>query len=303
MSSLRLTVFAWLAATAAAQQGGVELFVGETLFVGGTRLSSTWLHEQTSGMRRSTSSAANPDSLDRDRNIFVLGGTHGWRQGTDVTLLVPVVHTDAAFGATPNQITSDFTALGDISLTVRQRLHHQVWERGAWNTSMLAGMQMPNGEDGERDDSGSLLPANWQAGSGSWDPFASVATTLEFDRLRIDANAFYFLPTEGTQGFESGDVFSSTLTFGYRALMTRYPGPTVSIKGGIRYRHEGRAQQGGMPLLGFGRDELSVRLGATWHPIPNLDLVATFEVPIWQDVNESQLGVGYRLIAGVGWRF
>lgn len=278
------------------------MFVGETLFVGGTRLSSTWLHEQSSGMRRATSSVANPGGVDRDRNIFVLGGMHGLRQGTDVTLLVPVLHTDAIFGADPNQISSDYTALGDVSMTVRQRVHHQVWERGAWNTSMLGGVQMPTGADDERE-LGALLPANLQAGSGSWDPFASVATTLEFDRLRIDASALYFLPTEGTQGFEAGDVFSGTLTFGYRALMTRYPGPTVSIKGGLRYRHEGRAQQRGVPLLGFGREELAVRLGTTWHPIPSLDLIATLEIPIWQDVNESQLGVGYRLIAGMGWRF
>lgn len=280
----------------------MELFVGETLFVGGTRLSSTWLHEQASGLRRSTSSAANPDGVDLDRNIFVLGGMHGLRRGTDITLLVPVLQTDAVFGAAPNQVASDDTALGDISLTLRQRVHHQAWERGAWNTSLLFGVQMPTGDDGERE-GGVLLPANLQAGSGSWDPFASVATTLEFDRLRFDANALYFLPTEGTQGFEAGDVFSGTLTVGYRALMTRYPGPTVSIKGGLRYRHEGRAQQNGASLSGFGREELSVRLGTTWHPIPNLDVVVTLEVPVWQGVNETQPGVGYRLIAGMGWRF
>ena len=284
------------------QQGGIELLVGETLFVGGTRLSSTWLHQEGGRLRRGSVSAANPAGVALDRDTLVLGAAYGLRRGTDVTMLLPLQSTDAYFGATPNTVDSDSTALGDVSLTVRQRLHHQVWKRGAWNTSVLGGIQLPTGDDSERVN-GVLLPANLQAGSGSWDPFASVATTLELDRLRLDANVFYLLPTEGGQSFAAGDVFSGTLTLGYRALMTRYPGPTVSVKAGLRYRSEGRSHQNNLALSGFGRDELAIRLGTTWHPIPNLDLVATFEIPVYQRVNESQTEIDYRLIAGVGWRF
>jgi len=285
-----------------AQQGGIELLVGETLFVGGTRLSSTWIHDEGNGLRESTSTINNPDGTRLDRDTLVLGGMHGLRRGTDITLLVPVLSTDATFGATPDTIDADHTALGDISVTVRQRIHHHLWERSAWNTSLLGGIQMPTGDTDERVN-GTLLPANLQAGSGSWDPFASLATTLELDRLRIDANAFYIRPTVGSQSFQSGDVFSTTLTIGYRALMTRYPGPTVSLKTGLRYRHEGRAYQDGAALSGFGREELSIRFGTTWHPIPNLDLVTTLEIPVYQKVNEAQIAIDYRLIAGFGWRF
>ena len=291
-----------LLASATAQQGGVELFVGETLFVGGTRLSATWLHEETNGLLRSTSPATSPDGLTVDRDTVVLGAMHGLRRGTDVTLLVPVIGTQAAFCAPPNRTDTDHVDLGDVSLTVRQRVHHEVWDRGAWATSVLAGVQTPTGATDERE-GGALLPANLQAGSGSWDPFASVASTLELDRLRFDANALYFSPTEGSQQFEAGDVFSATLTVGYRALMTQYPGPTVSTKVGVRYRREGRARQGGTALLGFGREELALRAGATWHPTPDLDVVMTLEVPVYQDVNELQPDVDFRLLAGIGWRF
>lgn len=288
--------------TAHAQQGGVELFVGETLFVGGTRLSATWLHTETNGLLRSTSSAASPDGLAVDRDTTVLGAMHGLRRGTDVTVLAPVIGTQAAFGAPPSRGETDHFDLGDISVTVRQRLHHEHWERSAWATSMLVGVQTPTGATDERQ-GGALLPANLQAGSGSWDPFVSLASTLELDRLRLDANALYFSPTEGSQQFEAGDVLSATLTVGYRALMTQYPGPTVSVKGGVRYRREGRARQAGVGIEGFGREELALRAGATWHPTPDLDVVMTLEVPVYQDVNELQPDVDYRLLAGVGWRF
>ena len=300
--ALSLLALGALPAAVYAQQGGVELFVGETLFVGGTRLSATWLHEETSGLLRSTSSATDPDGLAVDRDTVVLGAMHGLRRGTDVTVLVPVIGTQAAFGAPPNRTETDHTDLGDVSVTIRQRLHHAHWERSAWATSVLLGIQTPTGATDERR-GGALLPANLQAGSGSWDPFVSVASTLELDRLRLDANALYFTPTEGDQQFQGGDVFSATLTVGYRALMTQYPGPTVSLKGGVRYRSEGRAEQAGVDLLGFGREEVALRAGATWHPTPDLDVVFTLEVPVYQDVNELQPDVDYRLLAGVGWRF
>lgn len=287
---------------ASAQQGAIELFVGETIFVGGTRISSTWLHQEGGDLRNSVASAANPDGSDLSRDILVLGAMHGLRRGTDLTLLAPIFHTDATMGSTPNAIDADHTALGDISLTVRQRLHHEVWHRSAWSTSLLGGIQLPTGDDDERRN-GVLLPANLQAGSGSWDPFASMATTLELDRLRFDANAFYLRPTQGSQNFEAGEVFSVTMMMGYRALMTRYPGPTVSIKGGLRYRHEGRSRQDGDLLDGFGREELALRIGSTWHPAPEWDVVVTLEVPVYQDVNETQSEIDYRFVAGVGWRF
>lgn len=290
------------AVPAAAQQGGIELFAGETLFVGGTRLSATYLRQEGGGLLRSTSSTSSPDGLEVDRDVVVFGAMHGIRRGTDITLLVPVLRTDAAFGAPPARTETDHVGLGDVSLTIRQRIYHDVWDRGAFATSVLVGTQAPTGEDDERRD-GVLLPANLQAGSGSWDPFAGLATTFELDRLRIDANAFYLSPTEGTQQFEAGDVFSATLTVGYRALMTQYPGPTISTKLGVRYRREGRARQAGAALQGFGREEIALRAGATWHPIPNVDVVFTFELPVYQDVNELQPETDFRVIAGFGYRF
>ena len=61
--------------------------------------------------------------------------------------------------------------------------------------------------------------------------------------------------------------------------------------------------QAGAALQGFGREEIALRAGATWHPIPNVDVVFTFELPVYQDVNELQPETDFRLIAGFGYRF
>ena len=59
-----------------------------------------------------------------DRDTVVLGAMHGLRRGTDVTVLAPVIGTQAAFGAPPSRRETDHFDLGDVSVTVRQRLHH-----------------------------------------------------------------------------------------------------------------------------------------------------------------------------------
>ena len=291
-----------IAAPATAQQGAIELFVGETLFVGGTRLSATYLHEEGGGLRSGTRSVANPNDFQRSRDTLVLGATHGLQRGTDVTLLAPFLRTDATFGDGLGAVDTDHAALGDMSLTLRQRVHHEVWERSAWSTSVLAGLQFPTGDDDERSN-GRLLPPGLQAGSGSFDPYLGLASTLELDRLRIDSNLLDLRPTQGSQDFESGDVFSASLTAGYRVLMTRYPGPTVGVKAGLRYRHEDRARLDGVSLESSGREELAFQAGITYHPYPNWDLVLTLELPFYENFHGQQTEVDYRLLIGFGWRF
>jgi len=291
-----------LAGSAGAQQGAIDLFVGETLFVGGTRLSTTYLHAEGGGLRSGRRSIANPRGVERNRNILVLGLAHGLRRGTDVTLLAPFLRTDATFADGMGMVDTDHAALGDISVTLRQRVHHHVWERSAWSTSLLGGTQFPTGDDGERQN-GVLLPPELQAGSGSFDPYAGLATTLELDRLRVDSSLFYVRPTEGSQNFESGDVLSASISAGYRVVMNRYPGPTVSLKGGLRYRREGRARLDGNMLPSSGRQELACRAAITYHPYPDWDVVVTLELPFYQDVHGSQTGVDYRMLVGLGWRF
>ena len=119
----------------------------------------------------------------------------------------------------------------------------------------------------------------------------------------MDASLFYLRPTRGAQNYEAGDLFSASLTVGYRVIMTPYPGPTVGVKAGLRYRHEGRARLDGDLLGSSGREELALQAGITYHPSPEWDVVATFELPVYEDVNGSQLGVDYRLLLGIGCRF
>lgn len=245
-----------MAAPSLAQQGALELFVGETLFVGGTRLSLTWLHVEGGDLANDGHTVANPDGLERDRDVVVASWATNLRRGTDLALVLPWISNDATFVRDGGVLSTDDQGMGDLAIVLKQRLHHEVWDRGAWNLSVLGGVETPTGGTSEKTD-GELNPPGLQPGSGSWDPFLGLATTWEQGRFRFDSQVFWQTFGEGDQEFESGDVVSVEFDVGYRALMTQYPGPTVSTKAGIRWRHRERGKQFGLPLESSGGDEIS----------------------------------------------
>ena len=295
---------------AIAQNGAIDLLVGETLFVGGTRLSTSWLQERAR--------IEQPTSGDREqRDMLVMGVMHSLRRGTDATLLLPVVSVRGVLadgvtlpvvsmrGGLADGMTTvdvDDVEVGDLSLTVRQNVHHKTWHQGAWATSVLGGLQLPTGKDDARVND-VLMPPGLQAGSGSFDPHVAVASTLEFDRLRFDGSAFWSIPGEGSQDYQQGDLVSLALTAGYRVLMSQYPGPTLSLKTGLRWRSEQRARLGGVALQETGGELLSVQFGATYHPAPQWDMVVTLELPLVEDLHNPRIETDYRLLVGLGWRF
>ena len=85
--------------------------------------------------------------------------------------------------------------------------------------------------------------------------------------------------------------------------MNQYPGPTLSLKTGLRWRSQDRARLGGVVVEESGGDILSLQLIASYHPAPQWDMVATLELPMTEDLHNPRIETDYRLLVGVGWRF
>ena len=222
-----------LASPSFAQQGALELFVGETLFVGGTRAALTWLHVEDGGLALNGDTVANTEGIARDRDVVVASWATNLSRGLDLALVLPWISNDARFGGSSGVLSTDDGGVGDLAFVLKRRLYNDVWNRGAWNVSVLGGVETPTGETSERTN-GELNPPGLQPGSGSWDPFLGLASTWEQGRFRFDSQVFWQTFGEGDQDFEAGDVLSVELDVGYQALMTQYPGPTVSTKAGVR---------------------------------------------------------------------
>jgi hypothetical protein len=107
----------------------------------------------------------------------------------------------------------DTDGIGDLSLFGQYRFYG----RGAgMQASLLAGIKMPTGETGERDNQGELFEAEFQPGSGSWDPMLGLALSQAQGRWSFDGNVLYTIATEGTQQTDLGDRFHYNGAVTYR---------------------------------------------------------------------------------------
>ena len=86
---------------------------------------------------------------------------------------------------------------------VSQATHRALPAQG----ELLTGIKTPTGETGERDEQDELFEAEFQPGSGSWDPMLGLALSQAQGRWSVDGNVLYTMATEGTQHTDLGDRF------------------------------------------------------------------------------------------------
>ena len=107
----------------------------------------------------------------------------------------------------------DTEGIGDLTLFGQYRFYGQ--DTGL-QASLLTGIKTPTGETGERDDQGELFEAEFQPGSGSWDPMLGLALSQAQGRWSVDGNVLYTIATDGTQHTDLGDRFHYNGAVTYR---------------------------------------------------------------------------------------
>lgn len=284
--------------TAAAQDGGIEIFAGETIFKEGTRVSLTEVWKTQQGLFRGNSSVF--DSLDQRfvERRTVLGVNHGIARNWSLSALMPFV--ERSLDKNDGDLSS--SGLGDLALIVKHRFMQRNWYRSAWHSAWIVGVETPTGSTSEHDGGMRLLPG-LQPGSGSWDPFIGIASTISLDLWRFDAVALYKENTEGAQNFEEGDKLTLSLTGKYRFLLEVYPGPSASATIGLKWSTTSNARSEGLTAANSGGEELVFRMKLGCHPRPDIDLGLAIDLPLHQDLNGQQLGLDSRVQISLGWRF
>ena len=293
-----LACILWPMSRAAAQEGGIEVFAGGTLFETGMRVSVSELYKPKRNLFRGSNEVNDPLNQSLEEFRTVLGIDYGIDRNATLTALVPVVHRELRSGG----MRFDATGLGDVALLGKYRIIGEEGSVSAFNVSVVGGLELPTGATDERE-GGMRLSPSVQVGKGSWNPFLSTSATAGLDRARFDATVFYKFNTEGAQQLEPGDFFSVSVSAAYRFLHYKYPGPTVGARLGVQWRHEGRAEQNGVSTTNSGADELLLTPGLSIHPVPRVDLNIGSRIPLYQDYNGVQLGRDIEWFLAVGFRF
>ena len=282
-----------------AQEGGIEVFAGETLFDGGLRVSLTEI--ERSKRHRFSGSSKTPGtsghSLDEHRSV--LGFDYGMHRDVTLTALVPYVDRTLV---SPG-VESATSGLGDVALIGKYRLTHTEGRAMGFNWSLIGGAELPTGATDAKDASGKRLDSSVQVGKGSLNPFVATSVTYGYQLSRFDATAFYKVNTEGAQKYEDGDFFSVSVSGAYRFLHYQYPGPTFGLRLGLEYRHQGRASLEGAAVADSGADEVIFSPALSIHPIPRMDMILGVRVPVYQHYQGTQIGRDLGLIFAIGMRF
>lgn len=291
-----------LGPTAAAQQGTLDLVDGETLYDGGWLVTAGGTVRRLQGLRSGTASASNPPALVPGRRLdaaAALGVHYGLRHDLQVGALLPWVRQTAS-GFTAGASTRTGEGVGDLELFGKWRFYRWDARGKALNVAAIAGLSIPTGSD-EETAGGAELQPDLQPGSGTFDPRVGLAATYEPGRWRYNLGALYTLDVGTSDAV--GDAFSLQAEVGNRFWLEPYPGPFMRLDGIVRWTHLGRDRFNGSKLPNTGGDRVSVGLNYAFRPRPSLDFQLAAELPVWQNLNGTQLGENWTLSATIGYRF
>ena len=304
LGRVTIALLATLAAAGplSAQEGGLGIFTGETIFQYGTRVSISHLRESRTKLFRGDDRVANPMNQRLVEHRAILGLSHGVRNDFSVSALIPFVEKSFDSRVAGRKLRMDSFGLGDVAVLAKYRLMKQTWPRGAFTVAVIGGAELPTGRTDFREN-GTRLPTSLQPGSGSVNPFASLAATYEEDLWRFDAQLFGKWNTRGARNFDDSDVYSAEIAAAYRFVHEPYPGPSHNFRLGLSYRQYTRARDDGPVLVNSGRSEWILRPALTMHPRPNIDIVIAADVPLHQHLRGTQLGLETRTFVAFGIRF
>ena len=277
---------------------------------------------------------------------LALGYSYGLTDRLMVSLQLPYVartgireashhhHDEAAAGEhedgeTPHETASvenetvdrgDTEGVGDLTLFGQYRFYGQ---DAGLQASLLTGIKTPTGETGERDEQDELFEAEFQPGSGSWDPMLGLALSQAQGRWSVDGNVLYTMATEGTQHTDLGDRFhyNGAVTFRLTGGDTE-----TSHKAAMNHSHHGQSHKHDHALSPKGLVvDAVLELNGEWQAkqtisgetdpnsggnvvylSPGMRIAsnrwsafATIGIPIINDLNGLQSEPTYRLFGGV----
>lgn len=205
--------------------------------------------------------------------------------------------------------TWSFTGVGDVQVWARYLVIAPADPSGR-SLSLGAGLKLPTGRTGVRNDDGELAEMTLQPGTGSVDPLL-MASFVQPLNLRAADGRYVWMPvfgglhvripgSDGRFGYRAGTDLVATVGTTYSLL------PRVDLLGQINFRWRDRDDVGdapGVPEENTGGESLFVSPGVRVGVMEGLAAYVFLPVPVYQRVNGIQLTAEWNLQVGVQYRF
>ncbi len=202
-----------------------------------------------------------------------------------------------------------YQELGDLQLTARYLwLQPETPLRPAF--SLIAGMKLPTGRTGVKNDTGETAELTLQPGNGSWDGIIGVSYVQNFSAATLiqkTALAPLFVtvlgrfPVDvGKFGYEPGSEIFVNIGFAYPLFQK------LDLLAQINFHYQDRDSVGhapGVEQADTGRETLFLSPGVRYHLTRNMNLYFLMQFPVYQRVNGIQATSDWNLTSGISYRF
>jgi hypothetical protein len=295
-------------------------------------LSTETLLNATANMPPGSPESNNVHDL-RTIQAYAISYAYGVTNDFTVALRLPYVRRTGIREAVEDEATGDLEVenfgaadgIGDLTLFGQYRFFNQ----NHTELAALFGLKTPTGRTNDLTAQGELFDAEFQPGSGSWDPLLGLAWTHHEGKWSYDGNVLYTLATTGTQNTDLGDRFQYNFAVSYR-LSSLGSGERPMFHGAEQHEEgdDGHHHEHGHESTGPSLD-LVLELNGEWHAkqmangisdpnsggntifiSPGLRLsqdkwsgFVSMCIPIVDDLNGIQSEPDWRVIAGATWLF
>ncbi|HCR18973.1 MAG TPA: hypothetical protein DIU35_15945 [Candidatus Latescibacteria bacterium] len=216
-----------------------------------------------------------------------------FRNITNDKYLFPGQHEDQYEGG---KYTRHSAGMGDIVLLVNFVPNILLKLPG---TVITVGIKLATGSVHAVDQYGTRFSDLLQLGTGSYDPVFSISSTQSWNNLSVTGSFFTrFTMQENPYGYKYGDEFQTVLGTDYQHSSRFF--------GGVSLNHVFTTRDT------FGYGKVARKRGGKWFYMAprfgfnlkdNLSLEARIPIPLYQNVNESQLVSDYQIQFGTSYHF
>jgi hypothetical protein len=192
-------------------------------------------------------------------------------------------------------VTFDPDGVTDLWLTGKYRFY-----RGPLGSiAVLGGVKFPTGKFDVKNSEGERVEPSATAGSGSYDGMFGLAySRFLTSRLTFDTSAQYTLRSEADD-FKLGDRIDAGAAFAYRFVEDIEKFPQVSTFAEANVRHLVKSEEEGERDPNTGGTVLFLTPGIRVGFTKNVSFTVSSPLPVWQDLNGTQLKTSYKVNGGL----
>jgi len=245
------------------------------------------------------------DALDREVTVFALPVMLPYEVIPNRLVVIgalPYLDKEMRLTKDGNRQSRGDSGVGDLRLLGKYQFLQKDTKRSSFRMTFLGGVKLPTGNDDAKDATGPL-PSPLQLGSGSFDFFGGPIATFVRNRLGINAEVNFKKNTEAND-YQFGDTLSVNIALGYRIfpqVYETYPSPYLTAYLELLSAFSGKDRKNGVDLEDTGGDVVFLSPGIQYVFSRTLLVETSFQFPIFEDLNGTQLGTDFSFNVGMRW--